>query len=411
MAIRIVQVSQFASPSEKAEFKLRFAKEAAAAGRLSHPGIVTVHQLGEEGDLQYLVMELVDGSTLEKSLSDGQPCSRGMAISVLSQVADALDYAHGRGVVHGDVKPSNILVRPDGRAKIAGFGIAGDSYPAVATAGFSMETPAYMAPEQIAKSGADGKADQFSVAAIACQMLSGRRPFAAGSGPEADPLHESDRWFSPRTSEVLRKGLAKDPNQRFATCAEFVNSLSASLEEPMPAAPAAPGPVPVPRPVPVTAAQPPAWQAPARPVAPKPLFEAAAAGSNLVWVVAVLALIVVLGGGYMLYPGFHSTSGAPVSVARASDLGLRVEHSGTDLLLTWNHDFFSAGKGKTGKLQVVDGGMMQHYDLDRAQLSSGLGVVYSPQTHDVMFDMQVFDDRGVRIATGGVHVLHPEAKP
>lgn len=254
VAIKVIRASQFATVSERAELKLRFAREATAAGRLSHPNIVTVHQLSEQADLQYLVLELVEGWSLEKALSDGTPLDRNRSISILSQVADALDYAHGEGVVHRDVKPANILIRPDGKVKITDFGIARISCQTVTRTGFTMGTPAYMAPEQIMSARVNGRADQFSLAAIAYQMLSGRRPFVAETDPglilkivseEAQPLHELDHSFPPHASDVLRKGMAKDPDQRFATCAEFVKNLADSLDKRTAAAP----PVPVPAPI------------------------------------------------------------------------------------------------------------------------------------------------------------------
>jgi len=254
VAIKIIRLDQYATADEKAEIRLRFAREATAAGKLSHPNIVTVYHLGEQGDLQYLVLELVDGWSLEKALSNGKPQDRKVSISILSQVAGALDYAHGEGIVHRDVKPANILVRLDGKAKITDFGIARISSQTVTKTGFSMGTPAYMAPEQIMSARVNGQADQFSLAVIAYQMLSGRRPFTADTDPglifkivsgEAQPLHEVDRSFPPRASEVLRKGLAKDPDQRYATCAEFIKNLADSLEGRVAAAPvAAPAPVP-----------------------------------------------------------------------------------------------------------------------------------------------------------------------
>jgi len=239
VAIKIIKFNQFATPSEKAELKLRFTREATAAGKLSHPNIVTVYHLGEQSDVQYLVLELVDGWSLENALSNGIPQNRGVSISILSQVAGALDYAHCQGIVHRDVKPANILVRSDGTAKITDFGIARISSQTVTRTGFSMGTPAYMAPEQIMSARVSGRADQFSLAVVAYQMLSGRRPFIADSDPglifkivseEAQPLHEMDRSFPPRASEVLRKGLSKDPNQRFATW--IMHTISAPGADP-----------------------------------------------------------------------------------------------------------------------------------------------------------------------------------
>lgn len=253
VAIKIIRLDQFATANEKAELRLRFAREATAAGKLSHPNIVTVYHLGEQNDLQYLVLELVDGWSLEKALSNGIPQDRTLSASILSQVANALDYAHGKGIVHRDVKPANILVRRDGIVKLTDFGIARISSQTITKTGFSMGTPAYMAPEQIMSARVDGRADQFSLAVIAYQMLSGRRPFIADSDPglifritseEPQPLHELDRSFPPRTSDVLRKGLAKDPAQRFVGCAEFIRALSASFEQQLEATPAPiPGPL------------------------------------------------------------------------------------------------------------------------------------------------------------------------
>jgi serine/threonine-protein kinase len=157
--------------------------------------------------------------------------------------------------VHRDVKPANILVRRDGTAKITDFGIARISSQTITKSGFSMGTPAYMAPEQIMSARVTGQADQFSLAVMAYQMLSGRRPFVAETDPalifeitsrEPQPLHELDRSFSARTSDVLKKGLAKDPNLRFANCAAFIQSLSDSLEEKRAAAPVAAQPIAVP---------------------------------------------------------------------------------------------------------------------------------------------------------------------
>jgi hypothetical protein len=245
VAIKIVRMDQFATADEKAELRLRFVREATAAGKLSHPNIVTVYHLGEQSDLQYLVLELVEGWSLEKALSNGIPQDRRATVAILSQVAAALDYAHGEGIVHRDVKPANILVRPDGKVKLTDFGIARISSQTITHTGSSMGTPAYMAPEQMVSGRVDGRADQFSLAVVAYQMLCGRRPFVAESDPalmfkiaseDAPPLHEVNRAFAPRTSEVLRRGLAKRPEQRFATCEEFIGRLSESLDEPTTAA-------------------------------------------------------------------------------------------------------------------------------------------------------------------------------
>lgn len=224
VAIKIVRMDQFATADEKAELRLRFVREATAAGKLSHPNIVTVYHLGEQSDLQYLALELVEGWSLEKALSNGIPQDRRATVAILSQVAAALDYAHGEGIVHRDMKPANILVRPDGKVKLTDFGIARISSQTITQTGSSMGTPAYMAPEQIVSGRVDGRADQFFLAVIAYQMLCGRRPFVAENDPglmfkiaseEAPPLHEVNRSFAPRTSRIARERFGKASGAAF----------------------------------------------------------------------------------------------------------------------------------------------------------------------------------------------------
>ncbi|HTS24246.1 MAG TPA: bifunctional serine/threonine-protein kinase/formylglycine-generating enzyme family protein [Bryobacteraceae bacterium] len=238
VAIKIIQSGQYANDEERSDLKQRFAREASAAGKLSHPNIVTVFQLAEEGGAQYLVLELVSGPSLEKALAAGQPLDSRLAISILGQVADALDYAHGEGVVHRDVKPANILVRSDGRAKITDFGIARIASQSVTRTGFTFGTPAYMAPEQIESAKVTGLADQYSLAVIAYQMLSGKRPFVADTGPslmyqilQAKPpsLHLVNPALPPQASEVIAKAMAKTPEDRYLSCSEFIGRLSESL--------------------------------------------------------------------------------------------------------------------------------------------------------------------------------------
>jgi len=238
VAIKVIRREESVSAAESTELKLRFAREAAAAGKLSHPNIVTIYQLGEEGGVQYLVMELVNGCSLEKTLSNGQPQDHQMTVSIVAQVADALDYAHGEGIVHRDVKPANILVRPDGKVKITDFGIARIVSQSVTRTGSFLGSPAYMSPEQIRSPKVDGKADQWSLGIIAHEMLCGKMPFAADNGPalmfqivSVPPplLHTVNPGVSPRTSEVICKALAKKPGDRFASCREFARKLADSF--------------------------------------------------------------------------------------------------------------------------------------------------------------------------------------
>jgi eukaryotic-like serine/threonine-protein kinase len=218
VAIKVIRGQAFATNEEGQEARLRFACEASAAGRLSHPNIVTVFHLGEERDYQFMVMELVEGRSLGISHA-------GNCLPILRQLARALDYAHARGVVHREVKPANVLVQADGLVKLTDFGIARMSFQTMTQTGLTMGTPSYMAPEQVMASRVDGKADQFSLAVIAFELLTGRKAFEGSTSqalmfaivhrdrPEA---HEVNPLLSSTVSEVLRCAMAKEAASGFA---------------------------------------------------------------------------------------------------------------------------------------------------------------------------------------------------
>jgi len=257
VAIKTIRVSELGGTPGRQELRDRLQREAQAAGILSHPGIVTIHDVGEEGDSAYIVMEFIDGSTIEDVLSSGVPQPSHTLIRVLMQTADALDYAHGKGIVHRDMKPSNMIVCSDGRVKIADFGIARiASSTSLTQTGFVLGTPDYMSPEQAQARPVDGRADQFSLAVIACRMLTGKLPF---SGPTLTAVLTKILWeepqyldtnLSPAVQKVLRKALAKDPNNRYATCVEFAEDLQraylASRQEAVNLEPAEPKVLPTP---------------------------------------------------------------------------------------------------------------------------------------------------------------------
>jgi serine/threonine protein kinase len=233
LAIKVLHMPHL-GPEALAEMRQRFAREAAAAGRLSHPGIVTLYQFGQDGDSQYLAMELIPGGSLEKLMCEGQPWRSRDAFPVLRQIAEALDYAHARGIVHRDIKPANVLIPPDSRVKVADFGIARIVTDTTIRTGASMGTPSYMSPEQIHGTKVDARADQFSLAVVAFRMLAGAMPFAAATeyavinrivNGEPASLADANPGL-PRTADtVIRRALAKAPEARFATCAEFVKAL------------------------------------------------------------------------------------------------------------------------------------------------------------------------------------------
>ena len=246
VAIKVIRLDAAPAGEDAAQLWQRLVREASAAGRLNHPGIVTIHQLGEEERNVFIVMEYVPGSSLEKLLPR---LDLGQRLEILRQCADALDYAHRSGVVHRDIKPANILVRQDGCAKIADFGIAKlteGATQALTVSGMSVGSPAYMSPEQVRGEPVDGRSDQFSLAVVAFQMLTGRLPFVAETAHavmyqivSVDPFAPGSPARSavdPRYVPALARALSKSPNDRFPACAAFVNELRGG-SAPMPGPP------------------------------------------------------------------------------------------------------------------------------------------------------------------------------
>ncbi len=199
VAIKTIRLPDFADPAEHDRLRNRLLHEARSAGVLSHPGIVTIYDVAEADDLAYIAMEFVNGPTLEEVLSHAQPPDAATIFRVLRETAAALDYAHKKGIVHRDIKPANIMIHEDGTVKITDFGVAKIPASQLATqAGMVLGTPCYMSPEQALGKPVDGRSDQFSLAVIAFEMLTGEKPF------DSDQLaavvykiaHESPPTFS-----------------------------------------------------------------------------------------------------------------------------------------------------------------------------------------------------------------------
>lgn len=218
----------------------RFLREARVAGQLNHPNIVSVYGVEERGSDHYLVMEYVGGGTLEQRLEDG-PLSTGEAVQVTEDVLAALSAAHQKGVVHRDVKPSNVLFDERGNAKLTDFGIAhltrdepGDTISGLTTRGRQPGTPAYMSPEQARGDAVDERSDVYSTAALLHRCLTGRPPVevddldAAEARRRIAQTHASVGEDVPDPLRgVLERGLARDPTERFGSADEF----RAALEE------------------------------------------------------------------------------------------------------------------------------------------------------------------------------------
>jgi len=183
-------------------FAQRFLKEAKAVGRLYHSNIVVAHDKGEDHGTVYLSMEYIEGKPLNEVLQS-QKLTLEEALRIGVQVADALDYAHGKGIVHRDIKPSNIIVQPDGNIKITDFGIARIEDPMATQqtqAGEILGTPAYMSPEQVLGQAVDGRSDLFSLGVILYELLTHQRPF---SGESLATIFHSITHEDPRKPEEL----------------------------------------------------------------------------------------------------------------------------------------------------------------------------------------------------------------
>ena len=214
--------------SAGAEAQERFAQEARAAGALNHPGIVTIHEFGEDQGIHYLAMEFVEGEDLQALLVHRE-LPKADLLEVLAQVAEALAYAHRRGVLHRDVKPSNIRVSREGgrlQAKLMDFGIARIAESTLTSTGLLMGTVAYMAPEYVKTGKADGRADLFAIGVMLYEGLSGHLPFAADTTATIlyRIVHEPPHPLTPSAfagasaalRSVLDQALAKDPDRRYA---------------------------------------------------------------------------------------------------------------------------------------------------------------------------------------------------
>lgn len=231
--------------SEDAEFRERFAREARAIARLEHPNIVQVYDYDEVDGQAFMAMAFIEGGTLKDKLDGlaktGERLPQREIARIIGQVADGLAYAHGLGIVHRDVKSSNVMLTRDGRAVVSDFGIAkimsGTQYT---QAGVGIGTPEYMSPEQGQGKAIDARSDQYALGVMTYEMLVGKLPFAADT-PLAvvlmhvrDPLplpSEIDPGVGPGTERVLLKALAKEPAERYASVTDFSAALQRAINE------------------------------------------------------------------------------------------------------------------------------------------------------------------------------------
>ena len=229
-------------PANDIRFIQRFQQEASIAANLDHPHIVTIYEVGEDAGQHYLAMTLLPGQTLDELLANVQgPLLLEQTVSIVEQIAGALDYVHERGLVHRDVKPSNIIVDDTGQSTLLDFGIvrAADG-TALTTIGTVMGTPQYMSPEQAEGGEVDARSDVYSLGVVAYQICTGQVPFDAESPLVVIRLHADKQPLSPRKLNpqlpvevgwVLIKALAKKPEERYQSAGELAQALRQAIVE------------------------------------------------------------------------------------------------------------------------------------------------------------------------------------
>jgi eukaryotic-like serine/threonine-protein kinase len=236
VALKTIRADQLVG-DHAADIIARFRREAQAAGRLSHPNIVSIYDFGEDAGVWYIAMEYIKGRELKEYFEANERFSTADAVRILTQILSALGYSHGLGVIHRDIKPANIILLKDGSVKVADFGIAHIESSELTQVGAVLGTPSYMSPEQIQGLPVDGRSDLFSVGVILYQFLTGERPFTGSSTItmrkvlEENPLPPSrfNVQLPGMMDAVVRKALEKRADDRYQTADEFAQALQVAV--------------------------------------------------------------------------------------------------------------------------------------------------------------------------------------
>ncbi|HVF62049.1 MAG TPA: serine/threonine-protein kinase [Thermoanaerobaculia bacterium] len=242
VALKTFRIGYSVKDHELQQFRARFIREAQSAGILSHPNIVTIHDVVEEGadGVAFIAMEYVRGTNLKQLLQGGTPLGLPFAAEIVRQVGEALDYAHSRGVVHRDVKPANIIITADNRVKITDFGIARLDTSNLTQEGQLLGTPNYMAPEQILGKEVDHRADLFSLGVVLYEMLTRHKPFQGENLTVVShrivydgftPPRQYVRDLPPEVERILARALAKEPGERYQRARELSDELKRLVGE------------------------------------------------------------------------------------------------------------------------------------------------------------------------------------
>jgi len=243
VAIKTMALSLEFDEGELDEVKELFFREAETAGRLTHPNIVTIYDVGEEHDLAYIAMEFLDGHDLMRYAKPDKLLPVKTVFQLIILAAEALNYAHQQKVVHRDIKPANIMLLPEASTiKITDFGIARITDSSKTKTGMILGTPSYMSPEQLVGKRIDGRSDLFSLGVMLYQLLSGQLPFNGDSmaslmfnianeqHPEIIELRKGLKQATPEVSAIIDKALKKTPQDRYQTGQEMARDLRNCLK-------------------------------------------------------------------------------------------------------------------------------------------------------------------------------------
>jgi serine/threonine-protein kinase len=238
VAIKTINYAEI-NAEELTEVKSRFFREAQAAGKLSHPNIVTIYDVGEDHDMAYIAMELLQGKDLTYFCNHNNQLPINRILQIITQVAEALGYAHNQDVVHRDIKPANIILMQNDQVKVADFGIARVVSTSKTQTGIIFGSPGYMSPEQVAGKRVDGRSDLFSMGIVFYELLTGKKPFN-GSDITAimyaiaraayDPVLDIEPKTPGCCANIIDKLLTKGLSKRYKTAAQVVNDLNACLD-------------------------------------------------------------------------------------------------------------------------------------------------------------------------------------
>ena len=309
VAIKTIRRELVEGERAAAAMLARFRNEAQAAGKLAHPGIVAVYDYGEDAAVAYIAMEYVEGNSLREYIARGTRFAERDAVSIMSQLLEALGHAHERRVWHRDIKPGNVIVMRNGKVKVADFGIARIEASELTQTGVMMGSPGYMAPEQYAAAQIDHRADLFAAGVVFYQLITGAKPFVGTTEQvsyatcHTEPLRASladpgKGWE--RYDPIIAKALSKKPEDRFQSAEAFRAAILAAHDAPAAAA-VSEETIIVEVLRPAAAVELSGSPHPKQGPAPRPASEPASRGRPWGWMIGAAALLVAAGVGFAIW--------------------------------------------------------------------------------------------------------------